>query len=153
MPTFTDRGANTRRRHAGSGGPAPAIDGRELASIFAGGALGAILRVWIGRHFAGAPGAWPWATFTINVSGSFVLGYIATRLQERLPLSTYRRPLLGTGFCGAYTTFSTMQVEVLKIIDAHDYGLAAGYAAASIAAGFAAIWLATTIVRGTRVLA
>ena len=54
--------------------------------------------------------------------------YFATRLQERLPQSTYRRPLLGTGFCGAYTTFSTMQVEILKMLDAHRYGLAAGYA-------------------------
>jgi len=131
----------------------PAIDRRELVSIFAGGALGALLRVWIGEHFDSAPDAWPWAVFAINVSGSFALGYVATRLQERLPLSTYRRPLLGTGFCGAYTTFSTMQVEVLNIIDAHRYGLAAAYAAASIAAGYTAIWVATAVVRRTRVAA
>jgi len=129
------------------------LDRRELAAIFAGGAAGALLRVWLGRHFsAGAPG-WPWATFAINVTGSFALAYFATRLQERLPQSTYRRPLLGTGFCGAYTTFSTMQVEILKIVDAHRYGLAAGYALASIVAGYVAIWTATSIVRRTRLLA
>ena len=63
--------------------------------------------------------------FAINVGGAFILGYPVTRLQERLPLSTYRRPLLGTGFCGAYTTFSTMQVEMLKMLDDDRYGLAA----------------------------
>jgi fluoride exporter len=134
-------------------GPASRIDRRELAAIFAGGAVGALARVWIGRHLTTADGSWPWATFAINLSGSFALAYFATRLQERLPLSTYRRPLLGTGFCGAYTTFSTMQVEILEIVEAHRYGLAIGYACASIAAGLAAIWLATTIVRRTGVSA
>ncbi len=131
----------------------PGIDRRELAAIFAGGAVGTIMRVWLGRHFAAAGDSWPWATFTINISGSFALAYFATRLQERLPQSTYRRPLLGTGFCGAYTTFSTMQVEMLRIVEAHRYGLALGYAFASIAAGVVAIWLATTIVRRTRMIA
>lgn len=129
------------------------IDRRELAAIFAGGAIGAATRVWIGRHLTAGASDWPWATFTINITGSFALAYLATRLQERLPQSTYRRPLLGTGFCGAYTTFSTMQVELLKIVEAHRYGLAAGYAAASITAGYAAIWTATALVRRTRRLA
>lgn len=131
----------------------PRIDRQELAAIFAGGAVGAVARVWIGRHFASADDAWPWATFAINISGSFALAYFATRLQERLPQSTYRRPLLGTGFCGAYTTFSTMQVEILGLVEARRYDLAVGYALGSIAAGLVAIWLATTLVRRTRVIA
>ena len=129
------------------------IDTRELAAIFAGGAIGALARVWIGRHFAGSAGSWPWATFAINVSGSFALAYFAVRLQERLPQSTYRRPLLGTGFCGAYTTFSTMQVEMLRLVEADRTGLAIGYALGSIAAGLAAIWLATAMARRTRLAA
>jgi CrcB protein len=131
----------------------PALDRRELAAIFIGGATGALLRVWLGEEFASAATSWPWATFSINVTGSFALGYLVTRLQERLPQSTYRRPLLGTGFCGAYTTFSTMQVEILTMIEHHRYGLAASYAGASIAAGYLAIWLATAVVRRTRVIA
>ena len=131
----------------------PRLDRRELAAIFLGGAVGALLRVWLGRRFTSAPAEWPWAIFAINVSGSFALGYFATRLQERLPLSTYRRPLLATGFCGAYTTFSTVQVEILAMLEHHRYGLAASYAAASIAAGYLAIWVATASVRRTRVIA
>ena len=85
----------------------PGRDRRELAAILAGGAVGALVRVGLLQTgAAGAPG-WPWVTFAVNILGAFVLGYFATRLQERLPLSAYRRPLLGTGFCGALTTFST----------------------------------------------
>jgi CrcB protein len=73
-----------------------------------------------------------------------------TRLQERLPLSAYRRPLLGTGFCGALTTFSTMQLELLGMLDAGRTALAAAYAAASIAAGFLAVTVATNLVRRAR---
>jgi CrcB protein len=127
-------------------------DRRELGAIFLGGMAGALARVWIGEHFASGAGHWPWATFAINLSGSFALAYFATRLQERLPPSTYRQPLIGTGFCGAYTTFSTMQVELLKMIDRHSYALAAGYALASVAAGLLAIWTATAIARRTRVI-
>jgi fluoride exporter len=128
------------------------MDRRELGAIFVGGAAGALLRVWLGMRFtAGAPG-WPWVTFAINLSGSVALAYFATRLQERLPQSTYRRPLLGTGFCGAYTTFSTMQVEILKMLDHDRYGLAVGYAAASLVGGYLAIWLTTAAVRRARLV-
>ena len=129
------------------------LDRRELAAIFLGGAVGALLRVWLGEQFTGAVASWPWVTFSINITGSFALGYFATRLQERLPQSTYRRPLLGTGFCGAYTTFSTMQVEILRMIEHDRYGLAVAYATASITVGYLAIWIATATVRRTRVLA
>ncbi|MEO6857605.1 MAG: fluoride efflux transporter CrcB [Solirubrobacteraceae bacterium] len=129
------------------------LDPRELMAIFAGGATGAVLRVWLSQTYPAAAGGWPWVTFAINVSGAFLLGYLVTRLQDRLPLSTYRRPLIGTGFCGAFTTFSTMQLELLRMIDQHRYGLAVGYAAASVTAGYLAIYTATAIVRRVRVIA
>ncbi len=128
-------------------------DRRELLAIFIGGAAGALLRVWLGLTFTTTAGAWPWTTLIINVTGSFALGYLATRLQERLPQSTFRRPMLGTGFCGAYTTFSTMQVEILRMLDHDRYLLAVTYALTSLACGFAAIWLASAMVRRVRVLA
>ncbi len=128
----------------------PRLDGRELASIFVGGAVGAALRVELTAQYPSAPTSWPWAVFAINISGAFLLGYLITRLQDRLPLSTYRRPLAGTGFCGAYTTFSTMQLELLKMLDHRYYLLAAGYALASITAGYLAIFSSTVITRRIR---
>lgn len=122
-------------------------DRRELLAIFVGGAAGSALRVALSRTFPDPAGNWPWVILAINVSGAFLLGYLVTRLQERLPLSTYRRPLAGTGFCGAYTTFSTMQLELLRMIDLHRYGLAVGYAGASVACGYLAMYAATTLVR------
>jgi CrcB protein len=126
------------------------VDRRELAAIFAGGFAGAVARVELSDRFAAAPGAWPWTTFLINVAGAVLLGYLTTRLQERLPLSAYRRPLLGTGFCGALTTFSTMQLELLRMLDAGRLGLALAYALISVAAGFAGVLLATNAVRRGR---
>jgi CrcB protein len=109
--------------------------------------------VALAQTSAGTAPAWPWITFAENLLGTFLLGYFVTRLQERLPLSAYRRPLLGTGFCGAFTTFSTVQVELLTMLDAHRYGLAAGYAAASVAFGYASLHLATAFARRTRTVA
>ena len=126
------------------------LDARELAAIFAGGFLGAIARAELVEALPHDPGEWPWATFVVNVAGAFLLGYFVTRLQERLPLSAYRRPFLGTGFCGALTTFSTMQLELLRMLDGSHVGLAAGYAAASIVAGFLAVAVATNLVRRAR---
>jgi fluoride exporter len=122
-------------------------DRRELLAIFAGGCAGAVARALLGEALPHDPGTWPWATFAVNVAGAFLLGWLITRLQERLPPSAYRRPLLGTGFCGALTTFSTFQVELLGMLDADRAGLAAAYAAASLAAGGLAVGLATNLVR------
>jgi fluoride exporter len=126
-------------------------DAREITAIFAGGALGTLARAGLAEAFPHSATQWPWPTFTVNVVAAFLLGYFVTRLQERLPLSSYRRPLLGTGLCGGLSTFSTMQVEILKMIEAHAWGLAVSYAAASVAAGYTAIYLATAVVRRVRV--
>lgn len=129
------------------------MDYRELAAIFAGGFIGALARAGLVEALPHDATSWPWATFIANVVGASLLGYFVTRLQERLPLSSYRRPLLGTGFCGALTTFSTLQVELLNMLDAGAVALALAYAAASIAAGFLAVTVATHITRRTRVTA
>ena len=129
------------------------IDRRELAAIFAGGFVGALARASLNEAFPYDPGQWPWATFTANMIGAFLLGYFITRLQERLPPSSYRRPLLGTGFCGALTTFSTMQVEILHMLDDEQTEMALTYALVSIALGFAGVTAATNLVRRAKVRA
>ncbi len=122
-------------------------DLRTVAAVFVGGAVGTLARALLGVAFPTPAGVWPWPTFAVNVGGAFLLGYVTTRLQERLPLSSYRRPALGTGLCGGLTTFSTMQVEIVGMLDAGHLGLALGYAAASLAAGYAAVQVATALVR------
>jgi CrcB protein len=129
----------------------PRADRRELAAIFAGGATGTVLRAALAETLVHSATSWPWSTFTVNLVAAFLLGYFVTRLTERLPLSGYRRPLLGTGLCGGLSTFSTMQVELLKMLSAHAWVLAAGYAAASIVGSYAAVHLATAWVRRAQV--
>jgi len=127
------------------------FDGRELAAVFVGGGVGTLARAGLETFAAPDPGRWPWPTFTVNIVGAFLLGYFVTRLLERLPVSSYRRPLLGTGLCGGLTTFSTMQVETIRMLEDQHYGLAVGYTAASLGAGLLAVYLATAMVRRVRV--
>jgi CrcB protein len=129
------------------------FDGRELAAVFVGGAIGTLARAALETVAGAEPGHWPWATFIVNIVGAFLLGYFTTRLLERLPVSSYRRPLLGTGVCGGLTTFSTMHVEIVKMLEQHRYGLALGYTTASIVAGLLALYLATALVRRARIRA
>lgn len=126
-------------------------DNRELAAVFVGGAIGTAARAALATLAVPNPAAWPWPTFIVNIVGAFLLGYFTTRLLERLPLSSYRRPLLGTGLCGGLTTFSTMQVETVRMIEHQHYGLALGYTLASIAAGLLAVYTATVLVRRVRI--
>lgn len=128
----------------------PTYDRRQLAAIFCGGIVGALARTGLAQAFPAGAHAWPWATFGVNIVGAFMLGYFVTRLQERLPTSAYKRPFLGTGLCGALTTFSTMQVELYQMARADAWGLAVGYAAATLAVSFLAIAGATAMVRRVR---
>jgi CrcB protein len=117
------------------------------AAIFAGGIAGALARAGLDRAFGWHGHGWPWATLVANLGGALMLGYFVTRLQERLPGSTYRRPLLGTGLCGALTTFSTLQVELLKLARGGHALLAFGYLFATVGGGLVLVYLATALTR------
>jgi CrcB protein len=123
------------------------IDRSELLAIFAGGCLGTLARAALADWLPHAPGDWSWATFTANVAGAALLGWAVTRLQERMPPTAYRRPLIGTGLCGALTTFSTLQLELLDLTDAGRAGVALAYLASTLAAGFGVLWLASGVAR------
>lgn len=124
----------------------PGPDVRELTAIFVGGMLGAVARVALADGFPHAPDAWPWATLAANLAGALLLGWTVTRL----PPASYRRPFLGIGVCGALTTFSTLQLELLRMLDAGSWTLALLYAVVSLVGGLAAVRLGIAIARGGR---
>jgi CrcB protein len=131
---------------------APHFDRQELAAIFAGGFLGAIARAALAQELKVGPDQWPWATFAVNIVAALLLGWFVTRLQERLPPSSYRRPFLATGICGALSTFSTLMVELMKMMEGSHWTLALSYGLSSIVCGLAAVFLATKLVRRARIV-
>lgn len=107
----------------------------RAAAILAGGAAGALARGGVAEALPRQPGQWPWATFVVNLFGAVLLGWLLTRLAERVAPGRYARFLLGTGFCGALTTFSTFQIETFDLLRTGHAGVAAAYAFTSIVAG------------------
>lgn len=109
--------------------------GRRLAPpvpagvVMVGGAVGALARFSLDEALPAAPGGWPWATLVANLAACLLLGYVATAL----PAGGSGRALLGSGFCGALSTFSALQVEVLTIGRGGHAALAAAYAASDVA--------------------
>jgi CrcB protein len=122
----------------------------RVASILAGGAAGALVRAAVGRSLPARPRDWPWATFAVNVAGTLILAWLTTRLAEMVAPTRYWRLLLGTGFCGALTTFSTFQVETIRLARDGHAALGFAYASASMAVGMAAAVGATIIARRHR---
>jgi CrcB protein len=109
----------------------------RLVMVMTGGAVGTLARGGLAEALPHRPSTWPWATFTVNLAGAFILGWLLTRLAERSAPSRHSRFLLGTGFCGAVTTFSTFEIETFEFARRGDVALAVGYPVASIAAGMA----------------
>ncbi|BCW11488.1 hypothetical protein NtRootA4_25530 [Arthrobacter sp. NtRootA4] len=118
-----------------------------MGIVAAGGVLGAVTRYGLGMVIP-APGAWPLPTLIINLSGALALGALLEGLSRRGPDVGNRRVLrlaLGTGFLGAYTTYSTLAVDAVHLLNADAVSAAAGYLTASLLGGAAAttagIWL------------
>ena len=106
------------------------MNARELCAVFAGGVAGALARAGVGEAWPPHAGHWPWATFAVNVAGAALLGWVvAGRSHHRL---------LGTGFCGALTTFSTFSFETLRLLEEGSPLEAAGNVVVSLVAGMAA---------------
>ena len=131
--------------------PAPAaaarLRERLLLAVFAGGVVGALLRASLEQAFPASGRDWPWTTFAVNIAGTIVLAGAVTVLQEHLPPSTYRRPFVGTGLCGALTTFSTLQVEVIELARNGHGALAVAYLTTSVVVGLVAVHVLTGLAR------
>jgi fluoride exporter len=111
-----------------------------VVAVAAGGALGAPARYELSARVHVASGSFPWPTFWINVSGSFLLGLLLTFVVERWPPTRYVRPFLAIGVLGAYTTFSTYSVETELLLRDGRVALGLVYALGSLAAGGAAVY-------------
>jgi CrcB protein len=104
---------------------------RLLLAIFLGGAAGGLARAALERGWPADGHSWPWVTFAVNLAGTAILAYVVCRLERR----TYVRALVGIGFCGALTTFSTLQLEALELAHDHQVALAIAYAVGSVGGG------------------
>jgi len=116
-------------------------DLRVLGAVALGGFAGGEARYLLGLAFPTGHATFPATTFAINVSGSFVLALLLVLILEVWPPTKYLRPLLCTGFCGAYTTFSTWMVDTDRLVSAGRYAVAAADLFGSLAAGIAATLL------------
>ena len=107
-----------------------------------GGFIGAVARFWLGGYIGQRMGTkFPYGTFVINCSGSFIIGLVVTLLAERSHWSPNLRYLIPIGFVGAYTTFSTFEYETLRAFQDGQILAAALNVALSVFVGFIAVWL------------
>ncbi len=106
-----------------------------------GGFLGAIVRYLLGGWVAARWGAlFPWGTFVINVSGSFILGFFLAFAQDRPWVHPSARLMFAVGFVGAYTTFSTYTYESIRLIMDGQFALAAFNILGSVVVGLMAVF-------------
>ena len=129
--------------------PSPAIASLYVA---AGGAVGSVLRFQAGRlttHVLGvaAATAFPWGTLLINVTGSLAMGALVGFLARHGQGGEHWRLFIAVGVLGGYTTFSTFSLEMMMLVERNQPGLAFAYMAASVVAGFAALWLGLVTMR------
>jgi len=113
-----------------------------------GGFVGAIARyaigVWVETFWRRD---FPLATFLINVTGCFIIGFVLTAVAERAPIDPLWRLLIATGFVGAYTTFSTFEWETHRLTESGALGWALANVLASILIGFVAVRLGVQLGR------
>jgi fluoride exporter len=133
----------TRSTAAGIRHPQVAI----ALAIGVGGVVGAIARYSVALGLSTQSRGFPWSTFVVNLTGSALLGFVLVLLIEQFPRGRLARPMIGTGLIGAYTTFSTFEVDAITLLRAGHAATAIIYLVASVIAGLAAVWLGVTSAR------
>ncbi len=112
---------------------------RTYLVVALGGVLGALARWGVSLGLPHAPGAWPWATVTVNLTGCLAIGVLLAVLLARYPGHPWLRPFLATGVLGGYTTFSTFAVDAVVLVEAGRWPVAAAYLLVSVLGGLAAV--------------
>ena len=119
-----------------------------IVGVALGGALGASARYGLDRLIERRSTAvFPWSTFTINVTGCFLMGLVTAALVDRHHLPAWLRVGIVVGFIGGYTTFSTFVQETYDVGDIHHVAIALAYVVASVAAGLVVLYAGLRIGR------
>jgi CrcB protein len=110
--------------------------------VAVGGALGSVLRFWVGSYVSDRLGTrFPYGTFLINVTASFLIGFVITVLAERTDWSPNWRYLIPIGFIGGYSTFSTFEYETFRALQEGELLISGLNVALSVVVGFFSVWL------------
>ena len=121
---------------------------RNILLVGLGGLIGSVARYLVAVLFAGQfTSSLPFATFTVNIAGCFVIGILFALSDRGNILSPEWRVFLTTGFCGGFTTFSAFSYESIKLIQDGEFFYLGLYVALSVIIGFAATYLGIVLVR------
>ena len=119
----------------------------NLILVFLGGGAGSVLRYFIGTTFSNrVQSIFPLGTFSINILATFILGLVAGLLLLRPGQYESQRLLIGVGFCGGLSTFSTFTLESFQLLKDGNTGIAFIYIITSVAACLGAFWIASRLV-------
>jgi fluoride exporter len=120
----------------------------KFLMVAIGGALGSVLRFWVGTYISGRMGTrFPYGTLVINITASFLIGFIITILTNRTEWNPNWRYLIPIGFIGGYSTFSTFEYETFRVLESGEYLLTALNVGLSVVLGFIAVWLGVVTAR------
>jgi CrcB protein len=109
--------------------------------IAIGGALGSMARYWVSSSIAAHMGiSFPYGTMAVNLSACLVIGFAISSMGKQAARTSYLRYLVGIGFIGAFSTFSTFEWETLTTLRSAGWILAAVYALGSFILGLVAVW-------------
>lgn len=124
----------------------PPLHADVLGAVFLGGCVGGYARYAVAAAWDVPRDAFPAATLAVNLTGAFVLAVVVV-VTTRIRPSRYLRPLLGTGFCGALTTFSAVVVALAQLLSHQQFALAGAYLGATVVGGLAAASLGLVLGR------
>ena len=120
----------------------------KVLSVAAGGSLGAVARYLINiSPLSSVLGKFPMATFLVNISGSFLVGFLMVVLADKVTVSENVRMAVIVGFLGAFTTFSTFEAEIYGLVRERSFTMALGYLFVSVLVGFAGVVMGAALGR------
>jgi fluoride exporter len=120
----------------------------RYAMVAIGGGMGSVLRFWVGGFVSGRMGTrFPYGTFLINCTASFLIGFIITLLAEKTHWNPNLRFLIPIGFIGGYSTFSTFEYETFRVIQDGQLMIGILNVILSVILGFISVWLGVIVGR------